>query len=586
MEIRSFGQDLAKATTYDGMVVRDEDLDHLATPESSADAARALYRNIETRKLGVLRFAGVTTGEQIARTRARALVYLSVRDVVFLLGVEQGADLTSTRFRFLEINPAFSDATGLREEQVVGKLVEDVIPEPSLSLVLDKYRTAIREQRTVRWEEVTTYPAGKKFGVVSVTPIVDADGVCRTIVGSVHDATTELRARWLGAAEQRVLEMVASGAPLSSVLTELVLAIEDLIPPAIGSVLLLSPDGKRLRHGAAPHLPEGYNRAIDGAAIGPREGSCGTAAATGRTVVVTDIETDPLWLPYRELARTHGLRACWSTPILSRDGRVLGTFALYYREPRTPTRDDVDLVARVVHVAGIAIGRHELDEQLRALSARIEAAREEERTGIAREIHDQLGQSLTVLKMDLAWISRRATSAEGIAPAVLVEKVSELSSMTDEIIGQVRRISAELRPGVLDDLGLVAALSWQTREFEKRTGIRCSLRVELPDEAVRSELSTTVFRVLQEALTNLVRHAQAGQVDVRLAEDDDALVLEVSDDGKGIRLEDIRDPRSLGLVGMRERVRRVGGSASFAPRDDRGTAITFRLPLRQATPTP
>lgn len=534
----------------------------------------------------MLRFASVTTGEQIARTRARALVYRNVRDVVFLLGVEAGSDVASSRFRFLEINPAFTDATGLPEEQVVGKLVEEVIPEPSLSLVLDKYRTAIREQRTVRWEEVTTYPAGKKFGVVSVTPIVDADGACRTLVGSVYDATTELRARSLGSAEQRVLEMVASGAPLSSVLTELVLAIEDLIPPTIASLLLLAPDGKRLRRGAAPHLPEAYNRAVEEAEIGPREGSCGTAAATGRPVIVTDIQTDPLWLPYRALARAHGLRACWSTPILSRDGRVLGTFALYYSEPRTPTQDEVALVARVVHVAGIAIARHELDEQLRALSARIEAAREEERTGIAREIHDQLGQSLTVLKMDLAWISRRATSPEGITPEVLVAKVSELAAMTDEIIGQVRRISAELRPGVLDDLGLVAALSWQTREFEKRTGIRCSLHVELLDEAVRSELSTTVFRVLQEALTNVLRHAQAAHVDVRLAEDDGALVLEVSDDGKGIRPEEIRDPRSLGLVGMRERVRRVGGSASFAPREGRGTTITFRLPLRQEAPTP
>src|SRR5262249_15340846 len=155
-------------------------------------------------------------------------------------------------------------------------------------------------------------------------------------------------------------------------------------PPAIASILLISADGKRVGHGAAPHLPAEYNRAIDGAAIGEREGSCGTAATLRRPVIVTDIETDPLWEKYRDLARRYGLRACGSTPILSRDARVLGTFALYYRNPSSPTQDDLDLIGRAVHVAGIAIQRHELDEQLRALTARLEAAREDERTGIAR----------------------------------------------------------------------------------------------------------------------------------------------------------------------------------------------------------
>lgn len=515
----------------------------------------------------------MNTAAEHAKDRARALVYVNVRDVIFLLGVE------GEQFRFLEINPAFTAATGLSEEQIVGKLVTEVIPEPSLSLVLSKYRTAIVEGRTVRWQEVTDYPVGRKYGEVSVTPIVDADGVCRTLVGTVHDVTAEERSRALSAAEQRVLELVASGATLAEALTALVLAIEKQAPPALASVLLISPDGERVVHGAAPSLPADFNRAIDGARIGPNEGSCGAAAARRRSIIVTDIETDPLWQDYRELARAHGLRACWSTPILSRDGRVLGTFALYYRQPRSPSQEDLDLIGRVVHVAGLVIGRHELDEQLRALSARIETAREEERTGIAREIHDQLGQSLTVLKMDLAWISRRAISPEGIERPVLLEKVAELSALTDEIIGQVRRISAELRPGVLDDLGLAAALSWQAQEFEKRTGIVCAVDVSVAAEQFRRELSTTLFRIVQEALTNVARHADASRVELVLEERDGALILEIKDDGKGIRPEEVSDPRSLGLVGMRERVRRLGGSATFSPRSERGTAITFQLPL-------
>jgi PAS domain S-box-containing protein len=514
-----------------------------------------------------------------ARDRLRALVYESVRDVVFLIGVE------GERFRFLEVNPAFLDATGLVQENVVGKFVDEVIPEPSLSMVLSHYRTAMRERRIVRWEEVTPYPAGKKYGLVSITPIVDAEGACEKLVGTVHDVTASVRLRVLATAEQRVLEMVASGATLEDTLSVLALAIEEQAPPAIASILLLSADGKRVVHGAAPNLHAEYNRAIDGVAIGERVGSCGTAAALRTSVIVADIETDPLWEDYRELAHRYGLRACWSTPILSRDARVLGTFALYYREPRSPTQDDLDLIARAVHVAGLAIQRHELDEQLRALSARLDAAREDERTGIAREIHDQLGQSLTVMKMDLAFIARRADSTQGIAKEELIDKLRELSVMTDEIIGQTRRISSELRPGVLDDLGLAAALSWQGQEFEKRTGIPCTVRVDLSDDDLPRELSTTIFRGVQEALTNVVRHADAHRVDVVLEETDGSLVLVVRDDGKGIRAEAVNDPRSLGLLGMRERARRVGGSVTFAAAEGGGTTVTFRVPRAVHSPT-
>ncbi len=514
-----------------------------------------------------------TPGE---RSRTRALAYDNVRDVIFLLGVE------GDHFRFLEINPAFLRSTGLTEEQVVGRRVDEVIPEPSLSLVLSKYRTAIADRTTVRWEEVTPYPAGKRYGSVSVTPIIDPDGVCRSLVGTVHDVTAEARVRILGEIEQRVLEMVASGETLASTFEVLVRAIEAENPNAIASILLLSPDGKHLFHGAAPSLPEEYRRAIDGAPIGPRAGSCGTSAMLKRPVIVTDIATDALWESYRDLALPHGLRACWSTPIVSRDGRVLGTFALYYRKPRSPTQEERDLVARVVHVASIAIQRFELDEQLRALSARIDEAREAERTGIAREIHDQLGQSLTVMKMDLAWIVRRALAPEGLAPNDLVAKVKDLSALTDEIIEQVRRISAELRPGVLDDLGLAAALSWQAHELEKRTGIPCAVDVDVSDAKLSRALSTTVFRVLQEALTNVTRHADARQVEVRLAQDGRWLRLDVSDDGAGIRPEDIHAPRSLGLVGMRERARRLGGTVEVQRKPEGGTTVSLRVPVDAA----
>src|SRR5215208_5494983 len=181
--------------------------------------------------------APVSVGEH-----ARALVHVNVKDVIFYLRVE------GDHFRFVEINPAFTQATGLTMDQIVGKLVEQVIPEPSLSLVLSKYREAIREGRTVRWEEVSDYPSGRKYGEVSVTPLLDAHKRCTTLVGTVHDITESRRARALKAAEQEVLELVAFGANLQETLTRLVLAMEEQAPPAIASVLLLSADGKHVLH--------------------------------------------------------------------------------------------------------------------------------------------------------------------------------------------------------------------------------------------------------------------------------------------------------------------------------------------------
>jgi PAS domain S-box-containing protein len=224
--------------------------------------------------------------------------------------------------------------------------------------------------------------------------------------------------------------------------------------------------------------------------------------------------------------------------------------------------------------------RERFAEQLRELSAHIEAAREDERTGIAREIHDQLGQALTVLKMDLSWIARRASSEAGLPREQLLEKVQGLVQTADETIDEVRRISAELRPAILDQVGLGAALSWKAQELEKRTPLACIVDSSLaPDAKLDRALASAVFRVFQEALTNVVRHANATRVDVRLAERDGFLVLEVRDDGRGITQDEIDNPHSLGLLGIRERVRRFGGSVTFEPGQPRGTVVTLLAPL-------
>lgn len=397
----------------------------------------------------------------------------------------------------------------------------------------------------------------------------------RAVGLAFEDVTDDARGRSLRAAEQRTFERIAAGAALADVLRELVLTIEAHMEDTFASVLLLDESGQHVRHGAAPSLPAAYNEAVDGQPIGPRAGSCGTAAFLKVPVFASDIETDERWAAYREVARAHGLRACWSMPILVTGDRVVGTFAMYYRQPRSPTPEDVELITRATHVAGIAIQRHELDERLRALSAHIEAVLEEERTSVAREIHDELGQALTALKIDVAWVKRHL--GHDAEPAL--ERLASISDMIDEIIDSVRRISSGLRPGVLDELGLVAAVEWQTEDFEQRTGATCAFGTNLPDdEAFPRPFATAVFRMLQEALTNVARHAGAASVEVALRADADRIRLEVRDDGRGISPAALASSRSLGLLGVRERARRLGGTLSIEGGDGAGTSFVVELP--------
>ena len=215
-------------------------------------------------------------------------------------------------------------------------------------------------------------------------------------------------------------------------------------------------------------------------------------------------------------------------------------------------------------------------EQLRALAARLESVREEERSRIAREIHDELGQALTALKIDLARVA-------GGLPAdqtVLREETRAMLALIDATIRSVRRIATELRPGVLDDLGLVAAIEWQAQEFQTRTGITCEFATDRGDLALDPEVGTAMFRICQETLTNVARHAEATQVTIGLREEAGSLSLTVADNGRGITDQDLANRTSLGLLGIRERALLLGGQVAILGRPGEGTKITVQIPLK------
>jgi PAS domain S-box-containing protein len=218
--------------------------------------------------------------------------------------------------------------------------------------------------------------------------------------------------------------------------------------------------------------------------------------------------------------------------------------------------------------------------QLSDLSAHVEWAREEERRTMSREIHDELGQALTALKMDLALLSSRIREGGALATAdALGERLKGMSGLTEDTIERVRRLARELRPGVLDDLGLEAAIEWQAQDFESRTGIGCRVHSRVGDLKLPRPLATAFFRTFQESLTNVARHAQASRVGVFLSLEGSRLTLEVSDDGRGISEETVAAGKSLGLLGMRERARRLGGQFAISGAPGRGTTVTLSVPL-------
>ena len=217
--------------------------------------------------------------------------------------------------------------------------------------------------------------------------------------------------------------------------------------------------------------------------------------------------------------------------------------------------------------------------QLRALAARLQTVREDERTRAAREIHDELGQALTAIKLEF-------TALLGDLPAqerTVIQRSQSILKLLDQMSQSVRRIATGLRPTILDDLGLVAALEWAAEDFQTRTGTRCE--IDLPDEDIMldPERATALFRIFQETLTNVARHANATHVKARLAEEGGSLILEVRDNGKGIGEEQLSAGTSLGILGLRERVLLLGGTLTITGTPGKGTTVTVHVPDSQAS---
>ena len=410
-----------------------------------------------------------------------------------------------------------------------------------------------------------------------------------------------------GTIERRawVLDRIQSGAPLQEILENLVRWIENQAPGMRCAILLAEPLQRRLRFVAAPSIPDDYKTGIEPyLRIAPNMGSCGTAAFLRKPVYTYDTATDPLWERCREAALRNGLQAIWSTPILSDDNDVLGTFAMYYGEPRLPSAENLQLIDMATQAARVAIQRKQdegrlaasevggglTDErqaqaalqrsakELKALSRRLVELQESERRRLARELHDRVGQSLTALHLNLA-ILQDALSHDH---ADISARLQDSATLLESTVQAIENVVTDLRPPMLDDHGLRSALDWYARQFSARAGIPISVRASEPHERVAAEVEIALFRIAQEALNNVAKHARASSVLIALERRGYEYVMSVADDGVGMGDFELRPRSGLGMVTMRERAQAVGGRIEVEALPHGGTQLTVRIPMPAA----
>lgn len=426
------------------------------------------------------------------------------------------------QYRFIVFNPAAERMFGVGATTVKAEgwartyglyLPDQVTPFPPDDLPL---------ARSIRGEEVDNLEMFVRHdkspdGVwirVNGRPLRDVAGELAGGVIVCRDISESRKEDAFRAGQGRVLEMIARGATLQEVLASLVTLIEAQSEDMLCSVVELSEDGKHIRHGAAPSLPEVYVQAVNGAPIGPKNGSCGTAMFLGKQVIVTDMLTDPLWEDYVELAKLSGLRACWSTPIYSGSGKVLGSFAMYYREPKTPSGTEARLTEVATHIAGIAIEHQRAENELRAREEQLRVTQAELAhvarvstmgelaASIAHEVNQPLGAIVGNADICLRWLEQPDPDL-----VQLREALADISSDGHRASQVIKRIRSLVKKHVPDKLPL------DFNDVAREVVELINHEAQRTQVTVRSELAATLPSVaadrvqLQQVLINLVMNA-------------------------------------------------------------------------------
>ncbi len=464
---------------------------------------------------------------------------------------------------------------------------------------------AIGEKSHYEMEYRILLPAGTVRYIHTVGhPVVSASGNLVQFVGSSIDVTERKRAEALRDGESHILEMIARDAPLEEILENLVRVVEAQFPGLLCSVLLLDEDGQRVRHGAAPNLPEAYSKAIDGLCIGPKAGSCGTAMYRREPVVVTDILQDPLWEPYRAVAEPYGFRACWSTPILAHSGMALGSFAMYYREPRGPSPAETRALEMATHLAGIAIERklaREERERLRQAQADLAHINRVTTMGeltasLAHEIKQPISAAVTNAKTCLRWLGRDNPDV-----AEAREAASRLVKDVTRAVDIIGRISLLFKKGglqqeLVDVNELIREMIALLRSEANRYSI--SIRTELAEDlpkvmADRVQLQQVFMNLMLNGIDAMKETTDGDELTIKSEAGDGQLLISVSDTGAGLPPEKSdqvfraffttkNNGTGMGLPISRSIIESHGGRLWVSETSGRGATFQFTLPATVA----
>jgi len=452
--------------------------------------------------------------------------------------------------RYLHVNRQFERAFHITREQVVGKTDEAIFPPEQAAAFRANDHMVFQAGVPLEFEEVAVHDDGPHTSIVSKFPLYGGDGKPYALCGITTDITERKRVeKELGQSEERY---------------------RSIFENAVEGIFQTTLDGKYVAVNPALARMYGYDS--------PDE----------MIAAITNIATQLYVDPGR---RDEFIR------LMQEQEKLTGFEALVHRKDgsfiwiseNVRTRRDqvgglIGYEGTVEHITERKLAEERLRvtlEEVRMLSGRLATVEEEERTRIARELHDELGVGLTCLKIDL---SRLATIVgDGVsanARANLDDKVRSMVEQVDSTIAAVQRLVTQLRPALLDNLGLIAAIEWQCHDFQKRTGIPCTCVTSADDIAMEPERATTLFRICQEALTNTARHAQATAVTIKLESHNDSLQLVVADNGVGIPDRKVSDRRSLGLLGMKERAAAFGGEVTILGHPEKGTTVIACLPGR------
>lgn len=424
-------------------------------------------------------------------------------------------------------------------ESVRGQKILSVVAEPQQEAIATMVKEAFEGKSGKMEFEMHTFKGKTRWCEINIVPFKNAEGTILYALGVTIDNTEKRKAE---------LELKQNEEKYRT-----------LVEQAVDAIILYDRSGAILDVNTGASILLGYTKEEL------------TAMNLSQVLVEEEMMENPIHFDYGENG-SNDPSSVKQRRLLRKDGNIVIT------EVRSQELTDGRFLSVVRDMSERILTEQELKasyKAVRKLTAHLQNIREEERADIAREIHDELGQQLTVLKMDVAWINKKIADPD----EAMKEKLKELLAMLDNTVRTVRRISSELRPSLLDDLGLIAAMEWQLHEFEKRSGIRAALNAPEKEVNLSDPVKTALFRIFQESLTNVARHSEAKNISINLEKRKGNFVLSIVDDGKGFDRKKVTEKRTLGLLGMNERTMMIGGRYEIISAPGKGTKVSVTVPL-------